>query len=294
MLTQVLANLGKQGMAGQDIIKVGEALTATIPASTVSPQEQQDEDRKWAQRLNHAHGKLRQWQQHLEERREAQRQANRQVDSAAAHIAYWQSTLQAATRKDSNWESREKFEDVDYDYDSQAGDTEEDADIPGDEDSTSAGNSDMQLTMETAPTAPEQSTIFPPTASSPFQHPMGSAFTTGCDGPVPTNDALAAAIAHKHFVMTEGAKHGIPEPILDTAANEGHSMQLIISSYHQAKMAGELYILKKQHTDLSHSPLAQRMAEHLVTTYPDTHTTEPTDAKDEASIMHDFAATAGC
>ena len=104
----------------------------------------------------------------------------------------------------------------------------------------------------------------------------------------------SAAIAHKHYVKTEGAKHGIPEPILDMAADEGHSMELIISSYHQARMAGELYILKQQDTDLRHSPLAKRMAEHLVTVHTNTNTAETNVAKDEATHMQDFAATAGC
>ena len=215
------------------------------------------------------------------------------MESAEAHVEYWERTLAAATSKDSNWEHRETFVDVDFDFDSQAGDTAE-HDDPGDEESTSAGNSDMQLSMDTTPVTAAPTAVYPPTAASPFQHTMGSAFTSGGGSPALVSDSLVAAHAHMKYIKEQGAKHGIPEQMLEQAAIEGHSLELIISSYYQATMAGELLILKKQSTDLSHSPLAQRMADHLVKTYPDTKTTEPTGAKDEATLMHEFAASADC
>ena len=248
LVAQVLADLGKKGMAGQDVIQVGEALKAVMPSPEVRPQEQQDAEKQWAQRLNHAHRKLRQWQQQLAERREALRQAKRQMESAEAHVEYWERTLAAATSKDSNWEHRETFVDVDFDFDSQAGDTAE-HDDPGDEESTSAGNSDMQLSMDTTPVTAAPTAVYPSTAASPFQHTTGSAFLAGGGSSAPANDALAAAHAQMALIREQGAKYGIPVQMLEQAATEGHSLDLIVSSFHLAKAAGELLILKQQPTD---------------------------------------------
>ena len=152
----------------------------------------------------------------------------------------------------------------------------------------------MQLSTEPVPAVAVQPTFFQPTVTPPFQHAMGSAFAAGCNGPVPTNDPLAAFNANRHFIKTEGAKHGIPEPILDMAANEGHTLELIIASYSQAKMAGELFIYTSQHTDFTKSPLAQRMAELLVQNHSAANTPVPTGAKDEETLKQELAADAQC
>ena len=122
---------------------------------------------------------------------------------------------------------------------------------------------------------------------------MGSAFSTGGGSPAPANDSLVAAHAHMMLIKEQGAKHGIPEQMLEQAATEGHSLDLIISSYHLAKAAGELLILKQQPTDLNHSPLAQLMAQDLVKMHTNANSAEPSGATDEATHLQDLAATAG-
>ena len=108
LMAQILEGLGKTGMAEQDVVKVGQAFSAAIPTPEVTPKEQQDAEKQWADRYTNAHKKLRNWQQQLVERREAERKAKRQRESAEAHVKYWENTLAAATCKDPNWENREK------------------------------------------------------------------------------------------------------------------------------------------------------------------------------------------
>ena len=161
------------------------------------------------------------------------------------------------------------------------------------EDSTSVGNSDTHLTMEPVPAVVVQPTLFQPQGTPPFQSAMGSPFAAGSNGTAQPTDALAADKARKHIIKTEGAKLDIPEHILDLAATEGHSWELTRASYFQAKMAGELYLAKGQEQDLSHSPLAFKMANFLVQSHQAANTPVPTVAKDEATTFQDFAAAAG-
>ena len=91
----------------------------------------------------------------------------------------------------------------------------------------------------------------------------------------------------------QGAQHGIPEQVLEQSVTEGNSLELIVSSWHQATMAAELYILKKEQQDLSHSPLAKRMAEHLVKIFPNNQPAEQPVAQNEVTHVHDPAAEAG-
>ena len=122
---------------------------------------------------------------------------------------------------------------------------------------------------------------------------MGSAFSAGGGSPALTCDPVVAANAQLQQVKEQGAQFGIPEQMLVQAAIEGNSLEFIVSSYHQAKMAGELYIHTKQEQDLSHSPLARRMAAELVATHTSNNAAEPTGAKDEATHLHDAMAEAG-
>ena len=82
--------------------------------------------------------------------------------------------------------------------------------------------------------------------------------------PLPSTDVMALANAQKAQMREQGARHSIPDDVLETALNEGHPLALIVSSWYQAKTAAHLYSFTKKEEDLSHSPLAARMANHLV------------------------------
>ena len=114
------------GLALRLAAPISEAITAAIPVSTTCPTSQLEDDRKWSRRISHAHGKLRQWQMQHDDRREAQRKMSRQLAVASAHIAYWQSTLAAAQRKDPNWETSVQHAGIDSDHDRPDGDPVED------------------------------------------------------------------------------------------------------------------------------------------------------------------------
>ena len=262
LLAQVVASLGKSGMAGQDVVKVGEAISAAIPAPEVTQKAQQDTERTWARRVNDAHGQLRRWQKRQEDCREAYRQAKRQMESAEIHVLYWERTLQAATSKDPRWETRDKLVDVNWEYDSQAGDRSEAGSEAGeDEMSTAPPTGDTPL----SPTAPiPLSNQFQTLASPAF--PQGpSPFNT--DGTADTGpDVLKASNAQWAQLKQQGEQLGIPEHLLDQAFKEGHTPAMIISSWHHATMAANMYVLTNKEQDLSHSPLAHKMANHLVLT----------------------------
>ena len=101
-------------------------------------------------------------------------------------------------------------------------------------------------------------------------------------------DNLAMANAQMMHMKQQGAQHGIPEEVIEQSVTEGHAMELIVSCWHQAKLAAELLICKKVEQDLSHSPLAQRMAKHLVHTHPNS---PPADVS--AQQQRDAAEAAG-
>ena len=288
IVAQVLATIGQQGMPDQQAIRISEVITAAIPAAAASPQEQQDAERKWAQRVTHAHGKLRHWQAQHEARREAQRKISRQVESAWAHIEYWRATLDAANRKDPNWDSRDTFVDIEFDRDSlDCEEEEKDADLMDDDSRSLPQSGDttdgkfahancfaplveakptMLGTPNPEPNALAQTPFGRQPLSSPSSFPptAGSPFLLGNDGNTVTNDPLGtAANAHKQLLRAAGAKCNMPEELLEACIGDCPPVDHFLSSFHWAQLAVNAAITTKQIPDLSQVPLAQTMANLL-------------------------------
>ena len=266
----ILAKLGSEGMEQQHLIRFGELLSSSIPTTATSPMQQLETERLWASRVKSAHDKLHEWHGKRDKLREIERKAKRNLESADRHIQYWEERLNAANRKAPNWELI-KFTDINYDLDSDAG---QDSDSTKDLDEVMSAADDLKEPADVGPNAPNTSA--PPTAAAPapaFSLPMagtpfrnldGSAFMTEGGNPAPVPDVMALANAQKAQMKEQGARHGIPDDVLESAIKEGHPLALIVSSWYQAKTAAQLYSFTKEEQDLSHSPLAARMANHLV------------------------------
>ena len=249
LIAQVLT-VQPAGMTQQQATQVSEVITAAIPAVATSPQAQLEDDRKWSLRVAHAHEKLRYWQMQHDERREAQRKMNRQLDDANAHIEYWQATLEAAKRKDPNWETRDPYESIDFDHDSLACDQDEedsdlmDAEAPSVFASTSAGS----------------------TATESFPQPPSPFNLAGADaGTTPQADPMRIAEElRKRAIQTQGSLQGYPDEILRLAAEGGHTWESTQSAYEVAHHLYEAYRLRGETHDLTCNPLIKRMVEIMV------------------------------
>ena len=113
----------------------------------------------------------------------------------------------------------------------------------------------------------------PTQVATPFKHvASGDAFQKGpspfsSDGtPTTGTDVLKAINAQMALNVQRGAQYDIPEEVTVQATKEGYAMDAIISNWHLAKMAAEMLFAKQEPQDLTHSPLAMRMADHLVPT----------------------------
>ena len=222
--------------------------------------------------MSHAHEKLRYWKAQYDDRREAQRKMNRQLDDAAAHIEYWQNTLDSAKRKDPNWESRDSFVGIDFDHDSIAGDQEEDGQDMMDADAPSALSSQSTGTtaseMVQAPDGIVTNNTFQPLAGNPFPQPP-SPFSTVGDGrekpTAPQHDPLhIAEEQRKRTIRTEGSSQGYPEETLAMAAEGGHTWESTQSAYEVAYHFYEAYKTRGETRDLTCNPLIKRMVEIMV------------------------------
>ena len=131
-----------------------------------------------------------------------------------------------------------------------------------------------------------------PATGTPFRNLDGSAFLAGGGNPAPEYDVMAAANAQMAKMKMQGAQHGIPEEVTELLAREGNTMELIMLSWHQARLAAELYLHTKQRQDLSHSPLAMRMADHLVKSSPNQPAGQPA-GQSEVTQVHAPAEEAG-
>ena len=138
-------------------------------------------------------------------------------------------------------------EEVDYEYDSQAGEQERDEDM-----STIEVNSTTWYTNSS--TTPPQ----PPAATA-----LASPFITSIGGVSPPTDGVDATLARTQHIITEGAKANIPVTILEMAANEGHTWGHTQVSFHLALVAEQVYNSTGQAPDLTQSPLARKMANAL-------------------------------
>ena len=271
IIAQVLA-IQPQGMTQQQAIQISEVITSAIPAVSATPQELLEDDRKWSLRVSHAHEKLRYWKAQHDDRREAQRKMNRQLDDAAAHIEYWQATLDSAKRKDPNWESRQPYVGIDFDHDSLADDQEEDdqdlmeAEAP----STLASPCTKANATELVRTPAEivLSNAFQPLAGAPFPQPPSPFTAVGTDAaPLtdPKQDPLLIAEEHrKHTIRTEGSLQGYPEDIINMAAEGGHTWQSTQSAFEIAHHFYEAYRIRGETRDLTCNPLIKRMVEVMV------------------------------
>ena len=118
--TQLTEALAKSGM--------GETFLSNLPqppaAPSSSPLEKDNEDFLWVRRQTEAHQKLRQWQQKLLDAREQQRKANRAIDNVQQHIQHFERKLRAAKDRVETWGEQGKYEEIDWDHDSQADDVE--------------------------------------------------------------------------------------------------------------------------------------------------------------------------
>ena len=186
---------------------------------------------------------------------------------------------------------------MDYAYDSNAPcELEVEEEYQMDADSTCAGNSDTQMSGEPAPTMATRTTPFLPQGTPPFQPSMGSLFAMGGNGNAQPADALTAEIVRKQTICTEGAKANIPTPILEMAANEGHSWDHTLTCYETARMASELYKATGRQQDLTYSQLAMSMANMIVQQEQLLQAQQqavPTAAQDEATMTQDLAAASG-
>ena len=212
------------------------------------------------------------------------------MDDARSHIAHWGRTLKAVeSRVDyDEWEKLGKLEPTNWDYDS-------DADSEAGEDAMSTADQSTDFWSQ-KPVGDSPTSLAVPVALSnkyevlaseaAFQQ-NASPFKEG-DTSAPGPDILAMANAQLTHMKKQGAQHGIPEELIEQSAKEGHAMELIVSCWHQAKLAAELFIFKKVEQDLSHSPLAKRMAEHLVHMHPNN-----SPAEVSAQLPRDAAEAAG-
>ena len=170
MLGKFLATLEHQGMSQQHVTQIGEIFASVVPIPEVSPKQQMEADRLWANRCSRANAKLIAWHEQLDARKEQLRKAKRQVDSAEHHIAYWQTRLEAATKKDPKWDQLDQFEDIDYDYISDC-DAEPDKCTEDNEDGTmsTAGESTsfLDTSVSTGKGAPMHGALF--VHANPFQ-----------------------------------------------------------------------------------------------------------------------------
>ena len=225
-----------------------------------------------------------------------QRRANREVDDVEAHIQHFQAKLRAVDQEvgEQEWAKVCKFTNTDWAAGSQAGDCQEEQDSLDMEAMSVTGGSTTFLdnTQSTAGVhgsvvhanpfrvlgefspeaaingapAPVQAAIppqisppFPLNAPTPFQSPNGSAFLTGGEGSEP----LGAALAHAQMLRAEGEKHNIPQTILDAFAGGCPTLENFFASYHYAASAFEHCRATGKGPDLTHAPLAQKMAELL-------------------------------
>ena len=259
-------------------------------AVQASPEERENEENRWAKRRLDTTAKLLEWKGKLAEARERQRRANRAMDDVRSHIAHWERKLQAVEcRVDYDaWEKLGKLEPTNWDYDS-----DEDSEAAEDEmstadQSTAFWSQKQSSNPHTPPAAPIAiSNKFQFLASETAFQQEASPFKES-DTSAQVQDNLAMANAQMMHMKQQGAQHGIPEEVMEQSVTEGHAMELIVSCWHQAKLAAELLICKKVEQDLSHSPLAQRMAKHLVNTLP---SSPPADVS--AQQQRDAAEAAG-
>ena len=225
---------------------------------------------------------------HKEVVREKQRRVNREVDDVEAHIQHFQAKLRAVDQEvtEQEWVKVCKFTNTDWSADSQKGDCPEDQDSLDSECMSVMGGSTtfldntqstagvhgsvvhanpFQVLGEASPEpaihgapAPVQAAI-PQNAPTPFQQPNGSAFLTGGEGSEP----LGAALAHAQMLRAEGEKHNIPQTIIDAFAGGCPTLENFFASYHYAASAFEHCRATGKGPDLTHAPLAQKMAELL-------------------------------
>ena len=269
IIAKVLA-IQPAGMTQQQAIQVSEVITAAIPAVATSPQAQLEDDRKWSLRVSHAHEKLRYWKMQHDDRREAQRKMNRQLDDANAHIEYWQSTLEAAKRRDPNWEARDPYVGIDFDLDSLACDQEEDdpdlmdADAPSTIASLGTGSTPTELLK--APGELLLPSGFQPIAGAAFPQPPSPFPAAGARaGTTPHADLLRIAEEQrKNTIKTQGSLLGYPDEILVMAAEGGHTWESTQSAYEVAHHLYEAFRLKGEAPDLTCNPLIKRMVEIMV------------------------------
>ena len=128
----------------------------------------------------------------------------------AKHIAHFQQQMQAATNLDPNWEQFTQFEDVDFDHDSQApSEAGEEEEHLMDEDSTSAGNSNVAMF----------STPFQPQAAA-FQTAMASPFTALGHANAQGDDPVAMAAVQ---LLKE---NGVSEQDVHVRAAQLHHMDM--------------------------------------------------------------------
>ena len=238
-------------MTPQLATQVSAVITAAIPVAAACPQAQLDVDRKWSLRVSHAHEKLRYWQMQRDDRREAQRKMNRLLDDATAHIAYWQATLEAAKRKDPNWETRDPYVSIDFDHDSLACDQEEE-----DSDLMDAEAPSVFASTSTGSTA----TGSFPQPPSPFHKAGVGAETTPQADPMRIAEELRT-----RAILTQGTLQGYPGEILTMATEGGHTWESTQSAYEVALHLYEAYRLRGETHDLTCNPLIKRMVEIMVT-----------------------------
>ena len=299
IIAQVLA-IQPNGMTQQQATQISDVITTAIPAVAASPQEQLEDDRKWSFRVSHAHEKLRYWKAQHDDRREAQRRMNRQLDDAAAHIEYWQSTLDSAKRKDPNWETRDPFVGIDFDHDSLAGDQEEDDQDPMEAEAPSALASSSTATTATelirAPDGVGLSNTFQPLAGRPFPQPP-SPFTSAGAGVAPLTDPKhdpmhIAEVQRKHTIRAGGSSQGYPEEIITMAAEGGHTWESTQSAYEVAHHFYEAYKIRGETRDLTCNPLIKRMVEVMVANNKQVQVHVATQPPDENTLTREMAAGA--
>ena len=263
LFNQILLTMEKEGVPSKDVVRMGELFNNTIPVAEVSPKEQQEANRSWANKVSTAYARLHKWGKDLEALREEARLAKRRVESAEKHIEYWQAKLNAAERKDQEqWANIAPFEDIDFERDTDAdGELSDEDDIDSmDANTPSTIVAGQPSTNTSAITIPMVGEAFPPTTRSPF---LG---VQAADGQTAgQQDALDAVFATAEFrqntLKTGAASNGWPTAIITKALEHDCTWEEARAAFETAKLMVALAHHEKKLPTLAHNPLVQQFAD---------------------------------